>query len=132
MEPHQPQGRLRGPFRDRRADREVRQGARQGTQSGAAAVHRHRGEQKDEATYESLKKSEAFVIRESATEKLTTSAHSAVKYDLIGKIAENTQLTRRTVAAILRASTSPFGQYKTNPEDFIPEAARSSTSRRRR
>ena len=26
------------------------------------------------------------------------SGHSMVKYDLIGKIAENTQLTRRTVA----------------------------------
>jgi type III restriction enzyme len=30
------------------------------------------------------------------------SIHSAVKYDLIGKLAEGTQLTRRTVADILK------------------------------
>ena len=81
------------------------------------------GEQKDEATYEAMKKKDSFVVRESATEKLTTSASSAVKYDLIGKLAEDTQLTRKTIATILQGiNVARFGQFKANPEDFIQKA----------
>ena len=81
------------------------------------------GEQKDEATYESMKKKDSFVIRESATEKMATSASSAVKYDLIGKLAEDTQLTRKTIATILQGiNLARFGQFKANPEDFIQKA----------
>ena len=81
------------------------------------------GEQKDEATYESMKKKDSFVIRESATEKMATSASSAVKYDLIGKLAEDTQLTRKTIATILQGiNLAKFGQFKANPEDFIQKA----------
>jgi type III restriction enzyme len=82
------------------------------------------GEQKDEATYESMRKKDSFVIRESATEQMTTSASSAVKYDLIGKLAEDTQLTRKTIATILkRINVARFSQFKANPEDFIQKAA---------
>jgi type III restriction enzyme len=82
------------------------------------------GEQKDEATYESMKKKDSFVIRESATESVTTSASSVVRYDLIGKLAEDTQLTRRTIATILQRISLPrFNEFKTNPEDFIQKAA---------
>jgi len=45
------------------------------------------------------------MVQETATEHLTSSASSAVKYDLIGKMAETTQLTRKTIAAILRGIT---------------------------
>ena len=49
---------------------------------------------------------------------------AAVTYDLLGTIAETTQLTRRTVAAILRGLELPvFGQFKTNPEAFISRAS---------
>jgi type III restriction enzyme len=49
----------------------------------------------------------------------------AVKYDLIGKIAEGTQLTRRTTADILKGiSVAVFAQFRTNPESFIAEAVR--------
>lgn len=83
------------------------------------------GEQKDDTSEQDLKKGEAFVVRENATDKLTGSARSAVKYDLIGKIAEATQLTRRTVSKILAGiNVAVFGQYKTNPEDFILKAGR--------
>src|SRR5690606_12946228 len=38
---------------------------------------------------------------------------------------EDTQLTRRTIAAILQGMTGPtFDQYKVNPEDFLAKAAR--------
>jgi type III restriction enzyme len=51
--------------------------------------------------------------------------HSTVKYDLIGKLAEGTQLTRRTIAEILKAmNAAVFSQFRTNPENFIAEAIR--------
>ena len=66
---------------------------------------------------------ESFVVRETATEKLAASAHSVVKYDLIGKIAAATVLTRRTVSRILTGiNVADSRQYKRNPEDFILNA----------
>jgi type III restriction enzyme len=84
-----------------------------------------RGEQTDTATYDALKQGESFKVAETETENYKASIHSAVKYDLIGKLAEDTQLTRTTIAAILKGiSMAVFSQYKTNPEDFIAKAAR--------
>lgn len=84
-----------------------------------------RGEQKADATLETLKKGEAFSLSETETTDHKASVHSAVKYDLIGSVAEKTQLMRRTVAAILAGMQKiSFDQYKTNPEDFILKAAR--------
>ena len=83
-----------------------------------------RGEQIAEATVETLKKGEAFAISESETTDHKASVHSAVKYDLIGTIAEKTQLMRGTIAVILTGVQKvTFDQYKTNPEDFILKAA---------
>ena len=83
------------------------------------------GEQIESATYDDLKQGESFVIRQTTTESNKYSVHSAVKYDLIGKIGEATQLTRSTIADILRGiNVAVFSQYKTNPEDFIAKAAR--------
>lgn len=84
-----------------------------------------RGEQSSQVTYDELKDGAAFVLKDSAVETHRNSIHSAVKYDLIGKLAEGTQLTRRTVADILRGiNLAVFGQFKTNPESFIAEATR--------
>ncbi|MDX2198767.1 MAG: DEAD/DEAH box helicase family protein [Phycisphaerae bacterium] len=84
-----------------------------------------RGEQIAEATVETLKKGEAFELSETETTDHKASVHSAVKYDLIGTLAEKTQLMRRTIAAILAGVQKlTFDQYKTNPEDFILKAAR--------
>lgn len=47
------------------------------------------------------------------------------KYDLIGKIAEGTTLTRRTVRAILsQIEKAVFNQFPDNPEKFIAESVR--------
>ncbi len=82
------------------------------------------GEQTDAASYEALKKGEAFRVTETSTPELTTSVQSAVKYDLIGKIASETKLTRATIGAVLqRIRPAAFAQYRTNPEDFIRKAA---------
>ncbi len=81
------------------------------------------GEQTDQATYEAMKKGMAFVMKENETDSLTGSARSAVKYDLIGKLTEDTKLTRQTIATILSGiNVAVFTQYKTNPEDFILKA----------
>ncbi len=84
-----------------------------------------RGEQTEQATFESLRKGDAFELEETENQTLKTSIHSAVKYDLIGKLAAETQLTRRTIAAILQGiQRVVFDQYKVNPEDFINKASR--------
>lgn len=85
----------------------------------------HRGEQKDSTSYEDLKQGEGFEVRETITDTHKASIHSAVEYDLIGRLAEETQLTRRTIAGILHGISGPtFGQYQMNPEDFMAKAAR--------
>jgi type III restriction enzyme len=84
------------------------------------------GIQVDEIDYEQLKSGDGFNILETSKDEYgAKSIHSAVKYDLIGKIAENVQLTRKTVTDILSSiEDSIFEQFKTNPENFISEAIR--------
>ena len=83
------------------------------------------GQQIDTATPEGLKQGAAFEVTESRTDLHRASVHSAVRYDLIGRLAEDTQLTRSTVAGVLRGlNKAVFAQYRTNPEDFIQKAAR--------
>jgi type III restriction enzyme len=84
-----------------------------------------RGEQSDQISFDGIKTGNAFEIRSTETEQSKLSIHSAVKYDLIGKLAEGTQLTRRTVADILGGmEPAVFDQFKTNPENFLAEAVR--------
>ena len=55
----------------------------------------------------------------------TITAGSQVQYDLINEIAEKTELTRRTVAAVLSGVTpETFAKFRLNPEQFITETAR--------
>jgi len=83
------------------------------------------GEQADTATYDGMRQGESFKVTESTTDLQRASAHSAVKYDLIGRLAAETQLTRATVASVLQGiNKAVFSQYRTNPEDFMQKAAR--------
>lgn len=85
-----------------------------------------KGEQAEVTTYDALKGGDAFVLKVTETEtNKQHSIHSAVKYDLVGKLAEGMQLTRRTVVDILKGlNAAVFAQFKTNPESFIAEATR--------
>ena len=84
-----------------------------------------RGAQSDVTDYESLQQGEAFELSETSSEYLPSSVPSIVKYDLIGNLAEATQLTRNTIAGILQGiNVAVFSQYKTNPEDFILKTIR--------
>lgn len=83
------------------------------------------GEQAAAVTYDGIKGGTAFELKDFETEDNRVSIHSAVRYDLIGKLAEGTQLTRRTVTDILKGlNAAVFAQFKTNPESFIAEAIR--------
>ena len=83
------------------------------------------GEQIDQIADEALKRGDSFRISETEIEYNNRSIYSVVKYDLIGKLAEGTQLTRRTVTEILKGiNVAIFAQFKTNPESFIADAAR--------
>lgn len=55
---------------------------------------------------------------------VTASANCGVKYDLIGKLVDETGLTRKAVIAILQGvRPQVFNQFKDNPEEFIRKAA---------
>jgi len=83
------------------------------------------GEQKELTTHEDMNRGVSFRISETKTDSMSSSAHSVVRYDLIGKLAEVTKLTRRTIASILRGiNVAVFAQYRSNPEDFILKAGR--------
>ncbi|MFX6799680.1 DEAD/DEAH box helicase family protein [Acinetobacter baumannii] len=81
--------------------------------------------QNDESTYEQVKAKEMFGKVASKTEVANISIQSQVTYDLIGNIAEDTNLTRKTVARILQGiNAAVFAQFKLNPEAFIREMSR--------
>ena len=84
------------------------------------------GEQAELTTYDDLKSGQSFVLKVTQTESNRQhSVQSAVKYDLVGKLAEGTRLTRRTVVSILQGlNAAVFAQFRTNPEHFIAEATR--------
>ena len=66
----------------------------------------------------------SFVKEESASYSTTVTANSNVKYDLIGKLVDETGLTRKTIIAILQGiQPHVFNQFKDNPEEFIIKAS---------
>ena len=73
---------------------------------------------------EELVSGTSFVKEKSASYGHTITASTNVKYDLIGKLVEETGLTRKAVIQILKGiQPSVFKQFKDNPEEFIIKAA---------
>ena len=75
---------------------------------------------------EDLESGTAFVKEESGTYKpdRKITANQGVKYDLVGRIVEETKLTRKAVIQILTGITkATFSQFKDNPEEFIIRAS---------
>lgn len=75
---------------------------------------------------EALQSGTAFTKSKSDTYDASRSiaANSSVKYDLIGKLVEETGLTRKAVVQILTGIDAVvFDQFKYNPEEFIIKAA---------
>jgi type III restriction enzyme len=82
------------------------------------------GTQRETLTDAQLREGAGFACSQQAIHH-ADGVTSLAKYDLLGSIAANTGLTRRTAAAIL-AGMRPrvFDQFKPNPERFIAEASR--------
>lgn len=73
---------------------------------------------------EELVSGASFEKEESYSCGVTITANSNVKYDLIGKLVDETGLTRKAVIAILQGiQPFVFDQFKDNPEEFIVKAA---------
>ena len=88
------------------------------------------GVQKDGLTDEQLRGGDGFEVQKT-TNEYGNSIHSLVKYDLIGKVSENAQLTRGTTAQILSTiHTAVYKQFQQNPEHFIAEATRLITEQK--
>lgn len=84
-----------------------------------------------EGTMESIESKSALVsgtamkIKEDGVSygNIQESVGANVKYDLIGKLVEDTQLTRHAIVTILqKISPITFNQFKVNPEEFIIKA----------
>jgi len=79
--------------------------------------------QKEILKEEELKYGESFGSTKTTTKALAHAQTSQIKYDLIGKIAEGTTLTRKTVVAILQGLESHiFLMFRRSPEEFINKA----------
>lgn len=73
---------------------------------------------------EDLLSGSSFVREESSNYGNVVQASSNVKYDLIGKLVDETGLTRKAVIRILQGvQPETFNQFKDNPEEFIIKAA---------
>ena len=78
------------------------------------------GQQKAEMDRHEVDRGDSFKTAKTRTQTLQHAETSRVKYDLIGKIAEGTVLTRRTVAKILSGlRADKILMFKYNPEEFI-------------
>ena len=83
------------------------------------------GEQRADLEASDLAEGTGFEVGSTITNTETAAASSQVEYDLLGEIAEKTQLTRRTVSTVLRCvEADTFAKYRQSPEQFIAEAAR--------
>lgn len=83
------------------------------------------GRQKAEMNEHEVEQGTSFTDEKTRTKTLKHAQTSQIKYDLIGKIAEGTVLTRKTVAAILKGlRADKLHMFKNNPEEFISKVIR--------
>ena len=73
---------------------------------------------------EELISGESFVKEEAQNYNHIVALNSSIKYDLIGKLVDETGLTRKAIIQILRGiKQTTFEQFKSNPEEFIIKSA---------
>ena len=84
------------------------------------------GEMKEIKSKEELREGGSFEKKKSSTygTKDRIAVNNSVKYDLVGKLVEETDLTRKAIIAILTGiEKKVFDQFKENPEEFLIRAA---------
>ena len=83
------------------------------------------GQQKSDINQYEIERNDSFDTAKTRTQTLRHAQISQIRYDLIGKIAEGTVLTRNTVAAIIKGlRIDKFAMFKNNPEEFIAKMIR--------
>ena len=83
------------------------------------------GRQKDDINQYEIERGDSFKTAKTRTQTLKHAESSRVKYDLIGKVAEGTTLTRKTVVKILTGiSEQKLYMFKNNPEEFISKVVK--------
>lgn len=83
------------------------------------------GRQKDEMNEHEIERGDSFGSEKTRTQALRKAHSDRVKYDLVGKIAQGTVLTRRTVVSILKGlRADKLYMFKNNPEEFITKIVR--------
>jgi type III restriction enzyme len=83
------------------------------------------GTQHDSLSRDDLDAQGQFKVRRTAQEKVDTGAVTGVTYDLLGEVAAQASITRRTAAAILaKIHPAKFALYAKNPEEFIAKVAK--------
>ena len=83
------------------------------------------GRQKSEMNEYEVERGASFTGEKTRTQTLKHAQTSQIKYDLIGKIAEGTTLTRKTVSAILQGiQIDKLYMFRNNPEEFITKVIR--------
>ena len=81
--------------------------------------------QKASISGDEMRTGNSFEAAKTHTETLKHAENSQVKYDLVGKIAEGTVLTRRSAAAVLKGiNPAKFYMFRNNPEEFISKVIR--------
>jgi type III restriction enzyme len=83
------------------------------------------GEMDSISSKEELERGEAFKVKETATDKEYKPVTTTVRYDLVGKLVDETKLTRKAIVKILKGiQPKTFDQFKKNPEEFILKVSR--------
>lgn len=83
------------------------------------------GQQKKDMNEYEVDRGASFGGEKTRTQTLRHAETSSIKYDLVGKIAEGTTLTRRTVTEILKAIyPEKLYMFRNNPEEFISKVIR--------
>ncbi len=83
------------------------------------------GRQKAEMNEYEIERGDSFTGEKTRTQTLKHSGTSQIKYDLIGKVAEGTALTRKTVSAVLQGiRKDKLYMFRNNPEEFITKVVK--------
>lgn len=83
------------------------------------------GRQKDEMNEHELGRGDSFGGEKTRTQTLRKASSGRLEYDLVGKIAQGTVLTRRTIVSILKGlREDKLYMFKNNPEEFIAKIVR--------
>ena len=83
------------------------------------------GRQKSEMNEYEVEQGTSFTGEKTRTQTLKHAKTSQIKYDLVGKVAEGTVLTRKTVSAILQGiRADKLYMFKNNPEEFITKVVK--------